>query len=61
MAKLLLKHEALTLNSYKLDQDEITIGRNPENDMQLDDAAVSGSHARVSRQATDYLDDQFDL
>ena len=60
MAKLLLKHEALTLNSYKLDQDEITIGRNPENEIQLDDAAVSGSHARVGRQANEYLEDHFD-
>lgn len=60
MAKLLLKHGALTLNSYKLDQDEITIGRNPENEIQLDDAAVSGSHAKVTRKANEYLDNHFD-
>ena len=60
MAKLLLKHEAVTLSSYKLDKDEIGIGRNPENDIQLDDAAVSGSHARISRMANEYLEDHFD-
>jgi len=60
MAKLLLKHEAVTLSSYKLDQDELGIGRNPENDIQLDDAAVSGNHARISRQPNEYLEDHPD-
>lgn len=60
MAKLLLKHEAVTLSSYKLDQDEISIGRNPENDIQLDDAAVSGNHAKINRQPNEYLEEHFD-
>ena len=60
MAKLLLKHEAVTLSSYKLEQDEIGIGRNPENDIQLDDAAVSGKHAKITRQPNEYLEDHFD-
>jgi pSer/pThr/pTyr-binding forkhead associated (FHA) protein len=61
MAKLLLKHEGVTLSSYKLDQDEISIGRNPDNTIQLDDAAVSGNHARIKRQANDYLENHFDF
>ena len=61
MAKLLLKHEGVTLSSYKLDQDETSIGRNPDNTIQLDDAAVSGNHARIKRQANDYLDNHFDF
>ena len=61
MAKLLLKHEGVTLSSYKLDQSEINIGRNPDNVIQLDDAAVSGNHARIARQANEYLDNHFDF
>ncbi len=60
MAKLLLKHESVTLSSYKLEQDELTIGRNTENDIQLDDAAVSGNHAKITRQPNEYLEDHFD-
>lgn len=60
MAKLLLKHEGVTLSSYKLDHDETSIGRNPDNTIQLDDAAVSGNHARIKRQANDYLENHFD-
>jgi len=61
MAKLLLKHEGVTLSSYNLNQDEISIGRNPDNIIQLDDAAVSGNHARIRRQANDYLENHFDF
>jgi pSer/pThr/pTyr-binding forkhead associated (FHA) protein len=61
MPKLLLKHEGVTLSSYKLDKDEVSIGRNPDNTIQLDDAAVSGNHARIERQANNYLDNHFDF
>lgn len=61
MAKLLLKHEGVTLSSYKLEQRETSIGRNPGNTIQLDDAAVSGNHARIDRQTNDYLDNHFDF
>ncbi len=60
MAKLLLKHEGLTLNTLALDEDEITIGRSPMNTVQLDDAAVSGNHARITRSANAYLEKHFD-
>ncbi|MDX1823295.1 MAG: FHA domain-containing protein [Thiohalomonadales bacterium] len=61
MAKLLLKHQGVTLSSYKLDQAETSIGRNPDNTIQLDDAAVSGNHARIDRQPNEYLEKHYDF
>jgi pSer/pThr/pTyr-binding forkhead associated (FHA) protein len=61
MAKLLLKHQGVTLSSYKLDQAETSIGRNPDNTIQLDDAAVSGNHARIDRQPNEYLENHYDF
>ncbi len=60
MARLLLKHEGITLNRYSLDRDETTIGRLGDNHIQLDDAAVSSRHARILRVANPYLDGHYD-
>lgn len=56
MAKLLLKHEGLTLNSIELDKPEVTIGRKSNCDIQLDDPAVSSKHARLTIEKNEYLD-----
>lgn len=47
MAKLKLMFNGEILDEYTLDREEITIGRRPENDIQIDNLAVSGRHARV--------------
>ncbi len=60
MARLLLKHQGITLNRYELDRDETTIGRAGDNTIQLDDAAVSGRHARITRSPNAYLDGHYD-
>jgi len=60
MIKLLLKHEGLTLSTVVLDKDNITIGRNSDCDVQLDDAAVSGEHAKISRAPNTYLEGHYD-
>ena len=60
MAKLVLTHEGITLRSYPLDKDELSIGRKAENDIQIDDAAMSGQHARIYRSRDSYLDDHED-
>ncbi len=60
MAKLLLKHEGITLSSYPLDQDTINIGRSADNEIQLDDAAVSTRHAIITRQPSKYLEGHYD-
>lgn len=47
MAKLKLLFNGEVLEEYELDREEISIGRRPENDIQIDNLAVSGRHARV--------------
>ena len=47
MAKLILKFESTTLKQFPLTQGGVTIGRLPDNDIQIDNPAVSGHHARV--------------
>ncbi len=60
MAKLLLKHEGITIGTYSLDSDTLGIGRNVGNDIQLDDPAVSSKHATITRAANEYLDGHYD-
>jgi len=45
--KLILKFKDSVISEYELDQEETTIGRKPENDIHIDNLAVSGRHARV--------------
>jgi len=45
--KLILKFKDSVISEYNLDQEEIAIGRKPENDIHVDNLAVSGRHARV--------------
>jgi pSer/pThr/pTyr-binding forkhead associated (FHA) protein len=48
MAKLILSFESTVLKTFPLDKDRITIGRRPDNDIQVDNLAVSGLHAVVT-------------
>ncbi len=48
MAKLILKYEAKVLQEIPLTRPTITIGRTPDNDVVIDNPAVSTHHARVS-------------
>jgi len=45
--KLILKFKDSVISEYDLNQEETTIGRKPENDIHIDNLAVSGRHARV--------------
>jgi len=47
MARLYLRFEKTNLKSFGLTQSGVTIGRLPDNDIQIDNPAVSGHHARV--------------
>lgn len=60
MARLVLVHEGVNLREYKLDKDKVRLGRKPDNDIQLDDGAISSSHAVFFREKSEYLDDHFD-
>lgn len=61
MPKLLLKHEGVTLNTFVLDKDNITIGRKSDNDIQLNDAVASSHHAAVNMKPNDYLEGHVDV
>jgi len=55
MAKLVLKMNGAIQGEYELNQERISIGRKPENDIPIDNLAVSGKHALIIT----ILDDSF--
>jgi pSer/pThr/pTyr-binding forkhead associated (FHA) protein len=50
MAKVLLKYKDAVIKEIPLEKDIISIGRKVENDIQIDNLAVSGFHARIGRE-----------
>ena len=55
MAKLYLKFEQAVLKEFTLSQAAVTIGRLPDNVIQIDNLAVSGHHARVVWETDHYV------
>ena len=55
MAKLVLSMNGAVLGEFALDKERISIGRKPDNDIQIDNLAVSGKHALIIT----ILDDSF--
>lgn len=55
MPKLILSMDGLVLKEIALDKERISIGRKPNNDIQIDNLAISGQHALI----TTILDDSF--
>ena len=47
MAKLVLGFNGQTLHEYPLDRETLTIGRKTDNDIHIDNLAVSGNHAKI--------------
>ncbi len=47
MAKLILKFDSAVLREVPLGKKPVTIGRAPDNDIQIDNLAVSDHHARI--------------
>jgi len=58
--KLILVHDGVNLRDYPLDKDRVSLGRKLENEIQLDDAAISSIHAVFDRIPSAYLDDHYD-
>ncbi len=47
MAKALLKYKGAVVKEVIIDREVITIGRKPDNDIVIDNQAVSGHHAKI--------------
>jgi pSer/pThr/pTyr-binding forkhead associated (FHA) protein len=59
MAKLIFSLDNAILNEFPLENERITIGRRPTNDIQIDNLAVSGEHAVILKMGDDfYIEDQ---
>ena len=50
MDKLILNFKESTLKEFPMDKDAFTIGRKPDNDIQIDNPVVSGKHARIFKE-----------
>ncbi|MBA3696006.1 MAG: FHA domain-containing protein [Methylotenera sp.] len=58
MAKLILSLDNTLLSEYSLNQERLTIGRRPSNDVHIDNLAVSGEHAAIIQMGKDfYIED----
>lgn len=59
MPKLILSMDGLVLKEIPLDKERLTIGRKPNNDIQIDNLAISGQHAVVTTILNDaFLEDR---
>ncbi|MFN3983927.1 MAG: FHA domain-containing protein [Rhodocyclaceae bacterium] len=59
MPKLILSMDGLVLKEIALDKERITIGRKPNNDVQIDNLAISGQHAIITTILNDaFLEDR---
>ena len=55
MPKLLLKYHAAVLKEIPVEKTPLTIGRKPDNDIAIDNMAVSSHHARITMQGHTYM------
>jgi pSer/pThr/pTyr-binding forkhead associated (FHA) protein len=47
MLKILMKFDNEVLKTFQIEKSKVTIGRNADNDIQIDNLAVSAYHARI--------------
>ena len=55
MAKIHIKFKDAVIKEMKLTQDILTIGRKQENDLVIDNQAISGSHARIVKEDDNFI------
>ncbi|PWK53014.1 FHA domain-containing protein [Pleionea mediterranea] len=58
MAHLGLIIDDVVVNKFDLEGGVLTIGRSPDNDVQIEDHAVSSYHAQIIREEDPYLEGQ---
>lgn len=56
MARLVVRHNGVGIRSYPLEQTLTTVGRHGDNDVCLDDPAVSNRHAVLRLESSTYLE-----
>ncbi len=61
MPSLALMVDGVVVQRFELNKPELTIGRHPDCDIQIDDSAVSTNHAVISAKTNRYLPDQTDI
>jgi len=55
MVKVLLKFNAAVIKEYPFEKNELTVGRKEDNDIVIDNPAVSGHHARIVKQGGEFI------
>jgi pSer/pThr/pTyr-binding forkhead associated (FHA) protein len=55
MARLILMFNKQVVKEYPLSKESVTIGRNEDNTIRVDNLAVSGYHARIDLAGNDYV------
>jgi len=55
MAKVLLKYKEAAVKEFALSKDATTIGRKPDNDIVIDNQAVSGHHAVIKQEGNSLI------
>jgi len=55
MLRIILKFNSTVIKELKIDQDEVIIGRDSGNDVQIDNVAVSREHAKIIRDQNYYF------
>jgi pSer/pThr/pTyr-binding forkhead associated (FHA) protein len=55
MARLILMFNKQVVKEYPLDREGVTIGRNEDNTIVVDNLAVSGYHARIDLAGKDHI------
>lgn len=58
MLKIELKYQGKTIAAFETENERVSIGRNPKNDIYIDNPAVSSSHAIIRKvMNTYYMED----
>ena len=60
MPKLLLKFNAAVIKEIPFDKDSLAVGRKDDNDIVIDNPAISGHHCRISVQGGTYFVEDLD-
>lgn len=61
MVRVILSFNGVELRDYEIGEKRLNIGRRSDNDIQLDDATVSGRHAVLVPKPAAYLEGHFDI